>query len=325
MRIFLLLAAIAISFWSCDNTLNTNAPFKEIMVVYGALNKADSLQVIRVQRAFLNAEENVYELAQVTDSIYFRNLQVKIEDNLGNTFNFAQNSSFIKDTGLFTTDGHVVYTAAINLRMDREYFLTVTNPESGVTGTGRTLIVDDAESNVPSTVIRQLDFDSSRNFIIRFTSGIRARVYDATLRFFYEEYDISTNNLLGLKYVDWNFIRNQVMANPNAKELVNFQRPGQVFYDFVGGAIPVNPNVYRKAIGMTFYIWGGDSEYFTYIDVNRPQTGIVQKLPEYSNIGGGHLGIFASRNSYNLDNITLSARTLEHLRVNSATQKLNFR
>ena len=68
----------------CSTDFDTIAPWKETMVVYGLLNPNDSIQYIRISKAYLG-EGNALMMAQQGDSIYYGDvLDVKMERILNN-------------------------------------------------------------------------------------------------------------------------------------------------------------------------------------------------------------------------------------------------
>lgn len=321
----LLIFTLAGCFISCDNELKTNAPEKEIMVVYGILNSADSFQYIRVSKAYLVDNGSAVVGAQDPNNIYYDSLSVTLTDDLGNIYNGEKDAQIAKDSGYFTTQNHILYKVNLRPNSSRKYKIKVTNPKSGLTAEAETFVVGEAQINAPAAIVNQLDFDSARFFSITFTTGQFCRVNDATLRFYYEEFDQNTNQSLGLQYVDWTFINNQETQNIEPGNVVAFRRTGNTFLDFLGNNIPVKSGVYRQARYAEIYVWSGDSELFTYISVNQPSIGVVQKKPEYTNISGGNYGLFASRHLALRQNISFSPRTLDNLETYRSTQKLNFR
>lgn len=58
---------ILFSFYSCETDFDTTADWKDITVVYGIIDQNDSMQYIKINKAFLG-EGNVLQFAQVYDS-----------------------------------------------------------------------------------------------------------------------------------------------------------------------------------------------------------------------------------------------------------------
>ena len=56
-----LLGFALILFSGCDNEVDINADWKETIVVYGLLNPNDSIQYIKVNKAFLNENFTIFK------------------------------------------------------------------------------------------------------------------------------------------------------------------------------------------------------------------------------------------------------------------------
>ena len=76
--VFLLLGfVISLLIASCDNTLDILDDYKETPIVYGLLNKNDTVNYIRLQKGFLGAG-NALLMAQYSDSIYYDTSEVDV-------------------------------------------------------------------------------------------------------------------------------------------------------------------------------------------------------------------------------------------------------
>src|SRR5215203_7429778 len=79
MKNYILIFFLALMLGSCSTDIETNAPWKETMVVYGFLNPNDAVQYIRISKAYLG-EGNALIMAQEADSLYYGDiLDVKLE------------------------------------------------------------------------------------------------------------------------------------------------------------------------------------------------------------------------------------------------------
>jgi len=68
---YILLALITCFLASCETDLDINADWEEITIVYGILNPNDSIQYIKINKAFLG-QGDPYEFAKVSDSLYHK-------------------------------------------------------------------------------------------------------------------------------------------------------------------------------------------------------------------------------------------------------------
>ena len=87
--------------------------------------------------------------------------------------------------------------------------------------------------------------------------------------------------------------------------------------------LPVNDNVQRRLVDFDLTYFGISDDFNTYLSVNKPSIGIVQKKPEYTNIENG-LGLFASRNSISFKNLGFHPTTLGLIQTNDKTKNLGF-
>ena len=67
----------------------------------------------------------------------------------------------------------------------------------------------------------------------------------------------------------------------------------------------------------------GNQELDNYIQASTPSIGIVQKQSEYTNVSNG-VGIFASRNTYYIDQVDLSDITKNTIVSGADYKKMGF-
>lgn len=102
-------------FSSCETDFDTNAEWKDITVIYGLLDQKNSLQYLKINKAFLG-EGNALIYAQEPDSSnYPYLLEVKIEewDEAGNylikTIEFDTTTIYNKEPGIFYYPEQIIY------------------------------------------------------------------------------------------------------------------------------------------------------------------------------------------------------------------------
>ena len=71
-KLLLILLAGFIVVTSCNNKLNVNAPWQDITIVYGLLSQNDSVQYLRITKAFLG-EGDALHFAKIPDSSTYPN------------------------------------------------------------------------------------------------------------------------------------------------------------------------------------------------------------------------------------------------------------
>lgn len=335
MKKFLILPAISIvcCFASCKTDFDVIGEYKEIAVVYGLLNANDTVQYIRVGKAFLG-EGNAYLMAQQPDSIYFSSqLQVYIERWKNgiklSTINFTPDSSFTKDPGIFAATPNIVYRTthdpvnhSDSVYEDSEYRLFIYNPSSGETITAATEIVDRMVISKPSPFNSQpIEMSDDDPYKVEFTTGKGGKVFQLTIRFHYNE-EVISSGIITPKFIDWVFPLEKV-ADPNEQVELTIQIIGSQFYGKIATLVEPDNTVIRHAGKLDFIFTGGAEELNTYIEVNQPPLGINQHIPLYTNISDG-LGLLSSRVTVQVKNRNLDAAGLDSLFNGAITGHLSF-
>ena len=96
---------VLLVFSSCENTVDINAEWKETIVVYGLLDPNDSVQYIKVNKAFLNQNTSTYTVAQISDSLYLDSTEVSLRQvNTGRVINLIRTNTVKKQPGIFASD-----------------------------------------------------------------------------------------------------------------------------------------------------------------------------------------------------------------------------
>jgi len=66
-------------FTACENEVYINAEYKETIVIYGLLDPQDSIQYIKVNKAYLNENIGALEAAKISDSLYLDSTRVELK------------------------------------------------------------------------------------------------------------------------------------------------------------------------------------------------------------------------------------------------------
>ena len=321
-RVYVGLCALILSI-SCNNKLDVYAPPKEIMVVYALLNSSDSVHYIKVNKAFVSENSNAVELAKEPDALFFDSLKVElISHSDGSRYLFTKDSSIKKDSGAFSHVVNYLYKSNVPLVEGHTYKVLVTNPLTGNQAEGITRIVHSPSEKTPSRnpiSINNFSITPATSFLVSYEAGQSSKIYDITLRMFYDETD-ATTGITRRDTLNWRFASGKFVTS----RLINIRIPGQLFYDYVGSNIPIaGPKISRKAIALEFEYWAGDENLATYIDAFNGSVGIVQKKNDYTNVQNGY-GIVASRNRYTITGTMISKDIRDNLEVNPSTTVLNF-
>lgn len=324
---------------SCDNTLNVNAEWKEIAVVYGLINPTDGINYIKIGKAYLNPDGDALSIAQISDSLYFDSLDVKmVEYRNGTETRIFQldlvNGNDIgieKDPGLFAKNVNYLYrlTAQLNesnITTVYNYKLVIVNRESGKVITANCDMLGRAELLSPVKFLNpilNIPNEPNRSLLLKYREGKLAKVYDGSLRFYFEEMDASDTNIRHIDSVDWLLFKDKETASLTGYSEKNAIISGTLFYDNLLVKLDSTKQVYRRPLSFSIFIYGGGEDLYTYYEVNKPSIGIVQKKPEFTNISPG-IGVFSSRYINRFTGIKPEETTLNYLVQSDKMKALRF-
>lgn len=327
-HLFILIAFITVLF-SCKTDFEINAPYDRIPIVYGVLDQSSDTQWIKINKSFLG--DNNLEYPSVNDSMYFDNVNVKVEEinqngSIGNVYSLQSKMVPVDpNSGIFFTDEQrVYYFVANNLDEDKEY---------KIVGDG-----DGREFSATTNLVQSFDFTS--NFRIRtlvpggvslFNSGVYSVIspswrrsedgesYTMVMRFHYTEH---RNGTASRKFIDWQMgtVNNTTFGD------LEVESNAETFFSLLSNSATLKDlsGVTKRVIdSVDFRVTSANFILKTYIDVNRPNTAIAFDRPDYTNIEGGR-GIWASRVTTSLTGRKLSERTIEHLYNGQYTSTFKF-
>jgi hypothetical protein len=337
-KFFVLFAFSAIVFSACKNDLNLISKWKEQMVIYGLLNQSDTVQYIRINKAFLG-QGNAYTMAAVHDSLnypYLLNVTLEKWQNGGfvSSYRVDTTSMIPQDAGAFANQPQILYRVHTGpgnpLTDDSQYHLTVTNPVTGYSASGLTSLVVSSANNAlgvgveigfaPPTSYKFYNTLSPARF--KWTTGVNGRIYNLILRFHYTEYAISGNTS---KYVDLNF-GNNISQGLGGGEQMEADITWDGFRHFLASAIPADPAVGKRVMGnVEFMLYVGGDEFYTYQQVNQPVSSITGDKPTYTNIVNG-IGLFSARYTFDQANYNKPVEnvTLDNIATDPLTCPLHF-
>jgi len=297
---------------SCSTDFDVTAPYKETTVVYGLLDALDTIQWVRINKAYLG-EGDAYVMAQQPDSINYPDiLDVKIEeynegDMLLKSFFLMRDSSIVKEPGIFATTPNILYRTNGNdkINPDNSYKLVIYNRESGKTITAKTnVIVDTIYMVNPFSTMQLIYWYGTPPFTVKWKTVSEGVVYQLTVRFHYTEVNLANTSDSVPKYIDWPFPE-LVTNNAIEMQTLELEISGDGFYYNVKNHISSNPDVKRIVGNIDFIFTVAANEFYTYVQVNKPPSGVNQNIPQYTNVDGG-LGIFSSRLIKGYDNYVMA-------------------
>ncbi len=296
-----LLAAVG-----CTTKFDINAPAKDITVVYGLLNQADSTQYVKVTKAFLG-ESSAYVMAQDPSlSSWGDAITVKVDEiyngNVLRTFTLQKTYVSNKDSGIFYSHNQEIYMFKPMplLNSKNTYQISISNSTTGkVTGATTNLVYDfTIKEPTYNPINPQIGFVSSNGTYntsgeVKWISSKNSKVFEPLFRFHYREVDKATLDTTGDKYIDWSLNSVKASTSTGNEELVATYN-GESFYRNIQAKIPVNTAVDRIIGNVDFMISAGGDDLSIYIDLNSASGSIIQERPSYTNVTNG-IGIFSCR------------------------------
>jgi len=321
IRAFSIIAILGLFASSCENTVDINAPWKETLVVYGLLDPFDSVQRIKVNKAFLGGDGSVYQTAKIADSLFADSIKVfLIRSATGESIECQPEWVLEKDSGIFANDYTRIWTTRERIYSNESYEIRVSNPLSGTQIYSSTRTVGDAKIQSPFNSVTNLFSVGPEYVTISFTPGANTYAYDVRFLVHYQSINALDTNQKTEHTAVWKMLSNYYVQPGN--RALN-QIPRLSFLQFLANTIPSDPNTLHRftSVGIVFY--GGNQQLLDYISVNEPSIGIVQKQAEYSNIDGG-LGLFASRCTQTIDRVPIHAASISYMAKHPTTLPLNL-
>ena len=79
-KYFLVGVSALLALTGCEEDFDVAAPYKDITVVYGIMDKLDTVHYIRVQKAFLDERKSAIDMAKEADSSFYKDITVKMQE-----------------------------------------------------------------------------------------------------------------------------------------------------------------------------------------------------------------------------------------------------
>ena len=324
-------------FTACNNDFNPVSGYKDIPVVYGFLSPTDTATYIRVEKAFADPVKSPNNIAQIPDSLYYKDVTVTLVRTKDNArFVLKQvdgnKEGYPRQNGVFATSPNYLYKISNKIlapqaddafRIELQH-ATDTKPFAQATtkivGTYTFFIQNNVQTwTYTSGGIFRVDTDEKS-----------ARTYDLKLIFNYDESDPTKPGSTVSQNVVWDYISNQtrnIGADGIPDPEIRFVHSNpQDFYVFLQTNIAEKSGIVRTFKSIDLILYAGGSEFINYETNGIANIGITgsQSIPVYTNIING-LGLFSSRSTAVYKGLTLSDASLELLKNGDFTKKLNFK
>lgn len=314
-NIFVIAATSMLMLGCKQKTLDIYEPYKDVTIIYGLLNPADSIQYVKIYKGFLGTGD-ANDYAQIPDSIYYPTQDVRVSlvsYKLTSTgLKDSLETIVLKDTLLPTMSDNGTFTAKKNLIYytkkaisgnSRVYKLVMKNLKTNKEVIGETNMIDLGASNtnfVPKARIfgtQLIMFDElgkSRNLSIAFSRGANGNLFNLVMRINYIEYKQFDRADSVLKYIDYPF--DQTKSSEN---VITFSITGSQILNFIKSrySTTFKDKTYSRTMrNANFYLSVAAEDLTTYMELNSPRASYLLDKPIYTNITNGY-GIFANRYS----------------------------
>lgn len=319
-------------FNACEKDLDLTAYGGEKVLIYGLLDYQETEHYIRIERAYLDKNGNAYDVAQLSDSIYFADGDIEakiIDQSNGQEFALERVSGdsldVFKEDGIFSTTPNILYRFSGTLNPDHGYQINVYNHKNGQTTTAGTPLVKTARMLFPVNNSVQLDLVDTNKMELKWFSGVNARQYDYIIRFHYKEWDVSNPTQRENKTIEWLASSNVITSGLEGNEQMKASVIRASFYGQLAALIEKDENKRREPGKFDFILYGGGEELYKYKQVKIAQQGLASGsvLPTYTNINNG-IGIFSSRTTTVVSGLSINAASTDTLTCGSRTEALNF-
>jgi len=326
--ISLLLGLVVLNI-SCDNDVDLTAEFKDIPVVYGVLSPKDDAHYIKIERAFLGGDnDNALQIAQIADSIYYENLDVKIEEvSTGTVYTLnrvdGNEEGLEREEGVFADSPNYLYKFTEELTEGEEYLLRINRGDNTEEVTASTTIVSDFSFTTP-----QIPTDINiqyRPFSLAWKRTPGAFFYDVSMQFRFLEEDVDNIGIFEEKEIKWEIVKNVSIEDVGGSNTFFINFNGEEFFRFLGAELDDNGGAQRIFVSLDFIVDAGGKELFDFINIGQANTGITssQVIPTYTNLSEGY-GVFSSRNRVPYEGFTLNAEARDSLANGLYTKTLGF-
>ncbi len=319
---------LVLGFTACSTDVELYADYKDIPIVYGLIDVTQDTNYIRINRAFSGSNEssvNANEVALIEDSCnYPGKLDARIYEykNVFGSNYTPTGASVVLDTmtlhnkqeGVFyapdqkvyyTTDKNFFKVNTANARY--KYKLVVLKHQDTVSA--ETGLVGGENFDIVTTSVNF--YPTSTNVgKVKFRSAYNAIVYEVKMVFNYKEK--KPGQPMTNKQVSWSSgaINADDLDIENSVYYVNYAQT-RLFTELASRIGGDTINVERYIGKFNIIVAAGGEEFYNYVQVNAPNGGFNQTIPEYTNVHGG-FGVFSSRINI-MKEVGLSQRTQAEL------------
>ncbi len=307
---------------SCTEDFDLTEPWKDIPVMYAMLNRFDTAQYVRIEKAFVSEDLSAAEIAKNPDSLYYKSAKVTLVNKTANksyimTKVDASKENYIRQEGDFATTPNFLYkvkTKDIILRGQDDIVIELDRGDGSKIVSSQINMIKDVKLELDD-LIRELGFNPTLNQTYSWQPGSNAQVFNFKLNIQVEERN-STDGSIVKKILSTNILSNGIEKNATIN--------GKVFYDLLSSNLIANPAISRSILDVSLELKSGSKELRDYLTIVNANTGLTASLeiPRYSNISEG-FGIVYST-CFWTKSFSVSPNTINFLRTLDQTKNLNF-
>lgn len=320
---------------SCSNDIDLVDEWEDIPIVYGLLSPSQSVNYIRVEKAFLDNEQSAFTIAQNPDSLYYDDITVQVS-GAGVAYDLVRVDGnlegFPREEGIFANAPNYLYKldlpAGQSLEDGQLYSLKINR------GDDLPLVTAQAEM-VDSILIREpnpdpLDEDPIRwvdaGLKVEWRTEATAKIFDVWVYMHIEEEDLSDPANTRIVTLDWKIEENLIQdVAGNGIVRMDTRLTKLDLFNYLANNLESNPNIIRRIVSFDLEVIGGGEGLADYISTGNANSGITstQVIPTFTNLSEGR-GIFSSKNSTFQEGYTINSVTIDSMRNNNITKNLNF-
>ena len=331
--VLLLFVFLGASFQNCSNDFELTENWKDITIIYGLLDASDSVQYIRVEKAFLDESTSALVGAQVADSLYYEDVTVQLQELPGGggsgLFHIlekvdANTEGFQKVDGIFATSPNYIYKLDKPLVTSAAYRLIVSKGDNSDDIIAQTDVIGTFNITFPTNNFK-LRFASGNGQFFRWNEDPDAGFYDLVLRIHITEAPAGNPSDVTYKSLDWKIASNIKPDNSTNNLIIHEVEDGADFYKFLQGSLTPDATIVRDLLSVDILVYAGGHELLNYMEAGRATAGITsaESLPTYTNISEG-LGLFSTRYSQEETGLGVLSFVRDTLREGPYTKDLGF-
>jgi hypothetical protein len=288
---------------SCKNTIDIQAPYKDITVVYGLMDQNDPIHYIRINKAF-EGSGNAYTMAKQYDSIYYPVTAINavlqdsdpVNDVVVKTIPLDTTTTVPLGPGTFLYPKQLLYYTKATLNPNDYYNLIVTNAKTGKKIHGSTAMLQDIAFTQPTNMAnRNQAFDLGSDpypSSVEWNSTTSAVIYQMVLQFYYHS-RVGNGPAVPQTPLQLVFATQTAPSNLGGYQML-YSISCQQLFELITSSLQPAVNVTRHADSLSITFTTGTDDFNTYIQLSQPSTGINQSVPSYSDVVNG-VGLYTAR------------------------------